>query len=581
MAITPAVLIATRGLMLGQTFNVNSVMTGVFNKVSNDPMVSNIEYLKSNGYSSSVSALPSFMTDAQSTIDNANARAQLILPSGAAGTRSFIGLFGSASSLGSASAEFAAAVAQYKNKSFGDLGVGANSYKSLLSNNISQTFPYAKSAAALNANGALLSKNLGNFGSAYDFRSPANFGARNLVENLNKQGLTSKIGINDALAAAGYSVEDLSTVPEPVLHSVLQNVKGNDLQHIVKMTGAKPYASLNSLADMTDAGKMLHPDVVKNLGIKAGAAGSVAGLGNKLNNLGAPMDLGKLQGIMASSEFKDFEHLDALKTPLPSSIASGLAAQLGTGSGLYGNPTMTDMLGSVSGAHTAPFKNIHDSFGKVRQTSAGSDLNAKLAQMKSAVQGGDSGQIAAAQAALNSSVSSFNNFTSSSTEMDSIVGKANSSIGTSAAQLSREASNMALAGKDFNSLPTPSTSITPILNFSSKLHTFGVDKMGVGYNDILDSVTADNLYGDALNSALLEGRNISRSQFVGKITSSVADQTATNQASAKSALSTAEQQVKQAAAAAKDGSPENAYALARAQGNLDARRRMAAGNPLA
>ena len=581
MAITPAVLIATKGLISGQALSINSVMTGVFNKVSSHPIVSNIEYLKANGYGSSVASLPSFMTDSQSTIDNATARAQAILPQGAAGTQSFISVFGSASSLGSMSAEYSAAIAQYSGKSFADLGVGANSYKSILSNNVSNAFPKLKTAASLGVATKMLGSNLSNFGSAYDFKSPANFGAKNLIETLNKQGLSNKVGINDALAGAGYDINNLSHVPDSVLHGVLSNVQGNDLKHVLNMTGAKPYGSLTSLADMTDAGKMLHPTVVSSLGIKAGTTGSIAGLGNTLNNLGSPMDSAKLKGLMSSSEFKDFPHLDALSTPLPSSVASSLKPLLGTGNGMFGNPTLNDMMGSVSGAHTASFKNIHDTLGSVVGTSSGSDLNQKLANMKAAVQGGDSGEIAAAQSALNSSVSSFNSYTESSTSMQSMVNKANSSITDSADHLVKESSNMLLAGKDLSSLPTPTASVMPVMNFASKLHTFGVDKMGVGYNDVLGSVAADNLYGDALNSAMLEGRNLNRSTFVGKITSSVADQSSTNQATAKASLDSAQTAVAQATAAARDGSPENADLLARAQAKLGSLNRMASGNPLA
>jgi hypothetical protein len=581
MAITPAVLIATKGLISGEALAVNSVMTGVFSKVSSNPLVSNIEQLKTLGYSSLVTPLPTFMTGSQSAITSATARAQAILPTGAAGTKTFVGLFGGASSLGSMSASYNAAIAQYQGKSFSDLGVGANSFKSLLSNNVSNTFPNLKTAAALGGAATMLGSNISNFGTAYDFKSPANLGAKNLIQTLNKQGLTSKVGINDALSAAGYDINNLNHVPDSVLHGVLGTVQGNDLQHILVMTGAKPYSSLNSLADMTDVNKMMHPEVVKSLGIRGGSPGSIAGLGNKLNNLGAPMDASKLQGLMHSSEFRDFSHLDALSTPLPASVSSSLRPLLGKGNGMFGNPTMTDMIGSASGAHTVPFKNIHDTLGSVASTSQGQDLNNKLSVMVSAVQGGDSGTIAAAQSALNSSVSNFNSFTNSSTAMQSMVSKANSSLTDSTAHLDKESSNMLLAGKDLSSIPAAGNSVMPVLNFASKLHTFGVDKMGVGYNDVLGSVSADNLYGDALNSALLEGRNLSRTSYVGKIASSVSDQSAANQAAAQDSLASAETQVKNATAAAKDGSPENADTLARAQANLDAVKRMASQNPLA
>jgi hypothetical protein len=45
---------------------------------------------------------------------------------------------------------------------------------------------------------------------------------------------------------------------------------------------------------------------------------------------------------------------------------------------------------------------------------------------------------------------------------------------------------------------------------ASKLHSFGVDKQKLGFSDMFENMASNDLYGDAIKSSLLEGRNISR-----------------------------------------------------------------------
>lgn len=69
-----------------------------------------------------------------------------------------------------------------------------------------------------------------------------------------------------------------------------------------------------------------------------------------------------------------------------------------------------------------------------------------------------------------------------------------------------------------------SGSYAPILSFADKLHNYGVDKVKAGFNDIISQLGQDNIYGDALKASLIEGRNLARSQLIGKSEAAVADQ---------------------------------------------------------
>jgi outer membrane murein-binding lipoprotein Lpp len=62
-----------------------------------------------------------------------------------------------------------------------------------------------------------------------------------------------------------------------------------------------------------------------------------------------------------------------------------------------------------------------------------------------------------------------------------------------------------------------------ILNFASKLHSFGVDKLQLGHGDIFNGVATNDLTGDAIKASLLEGKSVAKMAAVGKTAPTVSD----------------------------------------------------------
>lgn len=610
MAITPSVLIACKGFLTGDGLTINKTMIGILDKTSALPLVSYAVKLPN-------SSLPPFIGRAQYTIDLIMVRAKAILPTGtssdpAAGVKSFVSLFGTASAFSTMSSQFSSAIADFKPKGFKDLGIGAESFKSIESNNINGLFPpklgARGTAADIRAALKTIGRDLGNLGSVYNFKDPATLGPKNLVQSLQSQGLADKNGINDAIYAYNYDAKDLSNIPDNILITILSSVQGNDLQQIIKLTGVKPVKNLSSAADLLDPHNIVPADSLKLMEITDTGTTGLAQFGNKFNNLNTPVDISKLSSLLGSMETKDLPRLDAVSVPLPNDVITAIKPQLGYGKGLYGQATITDIMGTVSGeTHIGAFKNIYDKIVQVQNTPAGQNLLNSMISLYSAKQTVQDAQqnlqdaqqapipdpvaIAAAEAALASAQAAVSaGEIAYQNAIDTLISQpwfaspaasANNSLQESLNQLETERKNLSLAGRtNFNPVTT-GTSVTSLLGFTTKLHTFGVDKHEVGYARLLENCANNNLSGDALLSSLMEGRNLARTSFLGKNISAATDRTGTDTATAQASIDKLKQNLSDARLLAKDGSPEYTLLAQQAQSKLDAVTRMANNNPFA
>ena len=124
--------------------------------------------------------------------------------------------------------------------------------------------------------------------------------------------------------------------------------------------------------------------------------------------------------------------------------------------------------------------------------------------------------------------SAVNSQIAGNASLNSVCTKANSSLASSADHLSKETSNLSLAGVVLPTGGTPAnlgSSVTPFLSFGQGLHGYGVDTLQIGFGTVLEGVATSNLTGDALQASLVEGRNVARSATVSKPSPSVADTT--------------------------------------------------------
>ena len=574
MALTPTALIATTGIMNGGGFGINTTMTNLFSQVNANPLVSGVATLRDPtilanvpGLGDTLSSLPAFIANASSTASAAVTQATNMLPSAGTmmGNKNFLQAFSGASSFGSVSAEYSAALNSLGNKSFADLGINVNNFTGVLSGGVSGLVPAAagglqtlasqasgglsKTLASVDPAGAganvlsdtlkTVGTGLKSFGSAFDFKQLSNFGTpQGLIESLQKQGLADKYGINEQISAAGYDPNNLKNIPASVLQPILAGVSGGDLTKITGALGVNPLVPLTNLSGMLNLSNFLPPQAMSVMGLAKAGPAAITGLGNTLTNLGVQASNFKMSDMIAGIETKSLAALDAVKELIPQSVKTTLQPLLGSGSGLFGNPTISDMVGTVSGAaHTTAFASISQAGTAVMSTSAGQTLNTAMTAMQTAAATGDTGLIATAKANLDTAVAALKSQISGNPELNKLATAANTGIADSVAHLAKEATNLSLAGVSLATGGTPAnlgSGITPFLSFGTKIHNFGVDKSQLGYDKLFSGVATNDLTGDALQATLTEGRNLARTTSVGKPSSAVVDTVAETKSAAQS-----------------------------------------------
>jgi hypothetical protein len=246
--------------------------------------------------------------------------------------------------------------------------------------------------------------------------------------------------------------------------------------------------------------------------------GSLSALSNQLVNLAMYGASGTIGDYLSSITVPTLTRLDSLTTVLPADIAAALATALGSGSGPYGNPVLADLIGTAAGiVHRDSFVAIGDAANQISSTAAGTSLVTTATALRNAIVL-NSG-ISAAYAAFQSAVTAFNSFTA---KLPAVTA-ANQAITASGNQLKVEQTNLALANITLYSGVT-STGVTGVelANFVGRLHDFGVDQNQHGYVEILSGIASDDLTGDAVRAALIEGQNSKLSRTVGKTTPAMA-----------------------------------------------------------
>lgn len=575
MPITPTTLIAVSGLVRGSGLQIPTELTSAISNIQNNPLVSTVSSLSTGGFS--IPASLTSLTQLNTTAGGILTQAQAILPPGGAGgdpssgIKSFMSVFNGSTAFGSASAEYSAALAQFGNKSFADLGINMGNFQDIITNgttSVTRSFQAVAGKAANDAFGsvasvldpnllakgkAIFSSNalaeglqsvgggLKNFGTLFDFTQPAGLGPKNLIASLQKQGLADRNGINDLIYEAGYDPMNLTQVPDSVLTAVLDQVKGSDLDKIIKQTGANPYQTVRSAAGLLQANNLLPPQAALALGIIDKGPAALKALGTTLSNLGTSINNFKMSDFMAGMETKALQYLGQIKQLIPTDVKTALAPILGSGSGLFGNPQMKDMIGAAAGiGYTSNLNTAGTNVTRLQNTPEGKALTTASTAYQAAIAGLTPDEIVAAladpmspvaiaAADVNTALVAFQPGTVSST-IQGIVTNIGNVAAASAANLAKEVQNLALAGlKMVDNLgkaieQTVNNSYQSILAFGNRLHKMGRDIQNLGFNDFLPKMATSNVSGDALRATLIEGRNVARSSTVGQSTPIIADE---------------------------------------------------------
>ena len=397
----------------------------------------------------------------------------------------------------------------YKNLTFSDFGHTINSYKDIITSGLNSqyssvvggtnkeiTIPSGKITSGY----ATLVNEFGNFGTMYDTRQLSKLDdPRTLCSNLISQGFYS---ISQSLVTAGVDVSNIATADLRQVNSVLANIKGVDLNRIVAVTKFVPYKSLTTLLDVMDASMVLSPSAL-------GAAGSsLTALSNKLVNMGGEFtSFADLKKTYASIISADLPHLDSLSSLAPATLFTNSYARLGTGVGPFGNPIMSDIIGSVCGiGYTGNITAMKNAQAGILGTTLGQTLRTAIVAAQTITGNVNHNQLAtnitnAVTAVVNSTDTAIVGFrTAGQTAYTNIFNR-----------LLVERKNLALTGINLVESVGSNSGITA---FVLDLHNIQQDPMMLQYADLINSLALDSVYGEAIKASIIEGANIN--QLIGK-----------------------------------------------------------------
>ena len=390
----------------------------------------------------------------------------------------------------------------YKNLTFADFGHTINSYKDIITSGLNSqysdvvggtnkelTVPSGKIPTGY----ATLVDEFSNFGTMYDIRRLSNLAdPRTLCSNLISQGFYF---ISQALVTAGVDVSNLATADLRQVNSVLAGIKGGDLNRIVTVTNFTPYKPLDTLLDAMDASRVLSP-------IALGAAGSsLAALSNKLVNMGGEFDsFADLSKTYASIISTDLPHLDGLTSLAPASLFANSYARLGTGVGPFGNPIISDVIGSVSGiGYTQDITAMTNAQTGILGTELGETLRTAIIAAQT---NPTSSQVATNIVNATTAIANSTN--------TAVVGFRTAGQAAYTNLFNRllvERKNLALTGINLVESIGSNSGITA---FVLDLHNIQQDPMMLQYADMVNSLALDSVYGEAIKASIIEGANINQ-----------------------------------------------------------------------
>lgn len=382
----------------------------------------------------------------------------------------------------------------YKNLTFADFGHTINSYKDIITSGLNSQYSEVVGgtnkelvvpSGTIPTGFATLVDEFGNFGTMYDIRQLSKLDdPRTLCSNLISQGFYF---ISQALVAAGVDVSNLASADLRQVRSVLGNIKGAELTRIVTVTKFAPYKPLTTLLDALDASQVLSP-------IAWGAAGSsLSALSNKLVNVGGEFkSFADLKNTYASIISTDLPHLDGMGSLAPANLFANSYARLGTGVGPFGNPIVSDIIGSVGGiGYTANITAMITAQTGILATTLGETLRTAIVSAQA------TNIVNATNAIVNSTDANIVALrTAGQTAYTNLFNR-----------LLVERKNLKLTGIDLVESVGSNSGITA---FVLDLHNIQQDPMMLQYADMVKSLTSDSVYGEAIEASIIEGANINQ-----------------------------------------------------------------------
>lgn len=391
----------------------------------------------------------------------------------------------------------------FKNLTFADFGHTINNYKDIITGGLNSQFSEVLGGTnkqitnpagdSITTGYAQLVNEFSNFGTMYDVSQLSKLDdARTLCANLISQGFYF---VSKALVAAGIDVSNLASADQRQVKLVLATIQGVELNSIVTVTKFMPYQPMTTLADALDASRVLSPTAL-------GAAGSsLSALANKLVNIGGEFkSFADLKAMYSSILSVDLPYLTSMSSMAPTSLFANSYARLGTGTGPFGNPTVSDVIGSVGGVgYTANIAAMTTAQTTLANTQLGQAL---LAAINAVPANPTSSQVAAA--IINAAANLVN-----STQPSIVIARADgyAAYTNTFNRLLTERKNLKLTGIDLVEAVGSNSGITA---FVLDLHSIQQDPMMLQYVDMVKTLATDNVYGEAVMATILEGYNINQ-----------------------------------------------------------------------
>ena len=533
--------IAAAGMVNGEGTAPSQDMNAEFSKNNSKPIISIINQIYGTapntaanvaGLHESIKTIPRWATGRDSTgwksvSAQASASASAIVgtPGDPAATRSLAATIGQGASYGSATMGWHAAIAQYEGKKFTDLGLQNKSYGDIGSGGVSGHFSALKGAPG-GQQGAV--QNMGAFvasmGNGIDVTQLNDmFGPAAFVIRMRKFGLGPVGGVDGNLASLGiYTDEEVKKADYKIIRRTLDLANSpSDVDTVISVLEIKvpKGVSIKNLGDLVDSNKMLPP------GLRAMAPnGDMRALNGPMGNMGGNFkDATALGKFLGQTEIPSYPRLDAQKTPLTAAQIEKLAPTIGygaisapsidgiappsLGTGPIGNPTLTDIMGSASGkGFTDNYKKINEAHDSIMNSQIGQDLYNKLKSIYQTDKTPPYQVYSNEVSELDTIIAAFNQ----AVKDDPQIKAAQAAMAASIFQGMRETSLQGKAGMDISSPPSIPTA-NGVLGMAQNLPKYGVDKQQMGFRDTFTGIADKNsIYGEAIQVALLEGRNQAR-----------------------------------------------------------------------
>jgi hypothetical protein len=495
---TPVVMIAASNLTSNIGLQPNTAMISVMNAVTSNSLVSNYANLQpGTAYATTLSGrgfsvvnlmLPEFIANANTTIVSAQIQYNKMLPSNGDGTYNipkFASLLSAASSFASTSWKMNNTLENFNGINFSDIGISVSDYNSVVTNGLSNIFG---NQTSIN----ILSSALRNLGTAFDITQIGKLNDLTVfINNLQKQGL--------------LPVGFITSANSDNLLNALSMISGAALKSIISQTKIvlpEPLAVTN-LAQLLELPMIFPPRAVAVV-----PGGTLAGLANELLNFGGRFNsFAELATVIASIEVPSIPYLNAYTSLIPNSDYTRLTAKLGSGSGPYTNPLITDLLGTVAGVRvTDNLTTVSSALTSVLTYSSATALSTALVNLAAACDTANNTFIDSNIAATRTAANTFTVFCNSNVTLSSTVISANTAIKSLQSHLSLELDNLLLA--DANIDAASPTGVNSTLGMVNSLHDYGVDTYQLGYNTLFNNCLQLNVGGDAIKAAMIEGRNI-------------------------------------------------------------------------